>query len=239
VGVPGAHFGGDQAMKHPIAARVAMLALAPLLSWNGYAADVSDRAGKMEVSVQFSNVASEDIDGGRGSTAEVDSSTGLGFNFAYNLDNHWAFGLEFSWRDADYETRVTPDPGTNPGPAFDRSGELDVGTTSLNATYHFLPSRFTPFVSGNVGRTWVDTDIPDGPPTTACWWDPWWGYYCGTGVPTKSDTYWSYGLALGLRWESKGPFFLRGLVNEQWIDVGDEVGTPSFTQYRLDLGFRF
>jgi len=154
------------------------------------------------------------------------------------VDNHWAFGLEFSWREAGYSATTTPDVG-NPNPSFTASGTLDVSTTALTATYHFSPSSLTPLVTANVGRTWIDTNIPNGPPSNVCWWDPWWGYYCGPVVPTKSDVYWSYGLGLGVRWDSQGPFFLRGLVNEQWIDVGGNVGTPSFTIYRVDLGFRF
>lgn len=204
----------------------------------GAAQDVSDRAGKVDMSVQFSDVGSETFSGDRGSDATVKSELGLGFNFAYNVDNNWAFGIEFSWRSADYSTHVTPDAG-NPGPAFDRTGTIDISTTALTATYHFSPARLTPLVTGNIGRTWVDTNIPAGPPVNVCWWDPWWGQYCGPTVPTKSDVYWSYGLGLGVRWDSKGPFFLRGLISEQWIDVGGSVGQPSFTIYRVDVGARF
>lgn len=224
-------------MKH-CWSRCALVLVSAAASSGAAAKDVSDRAGTMDMSLQFSDVSSEDFGGGRGSSATIDSDLGFGFNFAYNVDNHWAFGLEFSWRNADYTTRVTPDIG-NPNPAFERSGTIDIGTTALTATYHFSPSRFTPFITGNVGRTWVDTNIPDGPPVNVCWYDPWWGQYCGPTVPTKSDVYWSYGAGIGLRWESEGPFFVRGLVSEQWIDVGGSVGSPAFTMYRVDLGARF
>lgn len=209
-----------------------------LLCGGAAAQDVSDRAGKMDMSLQFNDVASQDINGNRGSRANVESNAGLGFNFAYNMDNHWNFGLEFSWRDADYSTTTVPDIG-NPGPAFNRSGTIDIGTTALTATYHFSAKTFTPLVTANIGRTWVDTNIPDGPATTACWYDPWWGQYCGPVVPTKSDVYWTYGAGLGVRWDSQGPFFMRALISEQWLDVGGSVGSPSFTIYRIDVGARF
>lgn len=224
-------------MKH-LLIRMSVLVLATASCWSANAQEVSDRAGKVDMSLQFNDFGSKELNGERNSNATIDTDLGLGFNFAYNMDNHWAFGIEFSWRSADYSTRVTPDIG-NPSPAFDRSGTIDIGTTALTATYNFSPSRFTPFLVGNLGRTWIDTNIPNGPPTTVCWWDPWWGQYCGPTVPTKSDSYWSYGAGLGLRWDSHGPFFLRGLVSEQWIDVGGSIGTPSFTQYRIDLGVRF
>lgn len=218
-----------------VIARTAALVLAVMFSYTAWAADESDRAGKMDISVQFNDISSEDINGERGSNATIDSDVGFGFNFAYNVDNHWNFGVEFSWRDADYSSLVVPDVG-NPGAPFQRDGTIDISTTALTATYHFSPSRFTPLITANVGRTWIDTNIPNGPPVNVCWWDPYWGQYCGPTVPTKSDVYWSYGAGLGLRWESKGAFFMRALVSEQWIDVGDDVGSPSFTIFRIDLG---
>ncbi len=72
-----------------------------------------------------------------------------------------------------------------------------------------------------------------------CWWDPWWGYYCGTTVPTKTETDLSYMAGVGLRWVSPSTFFLRGLVARQWIDVGGGIGSPAVTAYRIDLGFKF
>lgn len=211
---------------------------AALASWSAVAAEISDRAGKVDLSLQLSDYSSETINGEQGSRASLKTDLGTGFNFAYNVDNHWAFGLDFSWRSSDYSVTTTPDIG-NPGPSFERSGKLDTSTTALTGTYHFSPARFTPLVTGSIGRTWIDTNVPAGPPVVACWWDPWWGQYCGPTVPTKSDVYWSYGLGLGVRWDSTGPFFLRGLVSQQWIDVGGNVGTPTVTQFRVDIGARF
>ncbi len=221
-------------MKCCFAVRIFLLA-GSLLSAGVLA---QDRAGKVDTTVQFNQMGSETIGGEQGSSADIDSSTGYGFSVSYNLDNYWAFGIEFDWREADYTARVTPAAG-NPGSTLDLAGTLEIGTTALTGTYHFSPSNLAPFVTANIGRTWVDTNIPSGPPTTVCWYDPWWGYYCGPTVPTKSDDYWSYGAGLGLRWDSSGPFFARASVNEQWLDVGGPVGTPSFTLYRIDLGARF
>lgn len=109
----------------------------------------------------------------------------------------------------------------------------------LNGTWNILASAFTPFVTAGVGATYGDTNVPNGAPSTVCWWDPWWGYYCGTTVPTKSEIDLSYMAGAGLRWDARRSFFLRGFVARQWLQVGGSVGTPAVTQYRIDLGFRF
>ena len=72
-----------------------------------------------------------------------------------------------------------------------------------------------------------------------CWWDPWWGYYCGSTVPTKSEDYWSYNVGAGMRWDAKGALFLRGMLSRQWVDVGGGLGKPDFTQARVEVGWRF
>jgi hypothetical protein len=71
-----------------------------------------------------------------------------------------------------------------------------------------------------------------------CWWDPWWGYYCGSVVPTKSNTYFSYNAGAGLRWDVNRAIFLRAVAVRQWIDVGGPVGSPAMDQYRIDIGFK-
>lgn len=212
--------------------------LAALLISPAMAKESSNRAGKFEMSLPLTSTASEEIQGERGSRANIESDPGIGFSFAFNLDEHWALGMDFLWHSSDYRTTTTPDIG-NASSAFDRTGTIDINTTSFTAAYYFSPSRFTPYVSGNLGRTWIDTNIPDGAPVNSCWWDPYWGQYCGTSVPTKSDVFWSYGLGLGIRWDSSGPLFLRASVNEQWLDVGGAAGTPSFTIYRVDIGAYF
>jgi opacity protein-like surface antigen len=202
------------------------------------AAQDSPRAGKWEFSLQPQYIESKSISSDRGSRAELDEAWGFGFGVAYNLNDHFALGGEFVWSEADYDATIAPD-NPSQGVPFTVSGEIETATLRLNATFNLLKSAFTPFVTGGLGATYVDTNVPDGPPNTICWWDPWWGYYCGTDVPTKDETYFSYMAGAGLRWDSPGGFFLRGLVARQWVDVGDGIGTPGFTQYRIDLGWRF
>jgi opacity protein-like surface antigen len=222
-------------MKHML--QVAALALLAAYA-AGSSAQSSPRAGKWEFTLQGQYADSVDIDGANESEADVEGAYGFGIGFAYNFNDHFSLGGDFVWSQADYEATVTPAPG-NPGSPYGISGELETSTLRLNGTWNILATPLTPFVTGGVGATYVDTNIPDGPADTVCWYDPWWGYYCGTSVPTKDDTYLSYMAGAGLRWDSPGSFFLRGLVARQWIDVGGGAGTPSVTQYRVDIGWRF
>ena len=97
-----------------------------------------------------------------------------------------------------------------------------------------MESNFTPFVTAGLGWTYIDTNIPSGPPETWCWY--WYG--CSTFVPTETSTEFSYNAGLGLRLDvGKGVF--RFLVNSQWVDYGGSYGGDSVIQYRLDIGTKF
>jgi opacity protein-like surface antigen len=213
---------------------------AAAFSWviGASAQHLTDRAGKWDFSLPVQYTDSTTLSGDMGSSADIDSAIGWGFGFGYNFNDHWALGMNFIWNEADYSATTTPDAGNISAP-LRFSGTLQTMTTSVNATYNFLARALTPFVTAGIGRTWVDTNIPDGPPGTVCWWDPWWGYYCGSTVPTKSEDYWSYNVGAGIRWDAKGPYFLRGMLSRQWVDVGGGIGKPDFTQARIELGLRF
>jgi opacity protein-like surface antigen len=214
-------------------AALAMLCASPVCL-----AQESSRAGKWDLSLQFQYDESQSIDNQQGSHADIESAYGWGFGVDYNLNDHLALGVSFHWHDADY-TATVPADITTPAATRTYRGTLETTTTMFNGMWNFSSNDLTPFVLGGLGITWVDTNIPDGPPGTVCWWDPWWGYYCGPVVPTKADNYWTYKVGAGLRWDSKSPFFMRALVSKQWIDVGGGVGTPSFNQIRIDIGTRF
>jgi opacity protein-like surface antigen len=102
-----------------------------------------------------------------------------------------------------------------------------------------LASDFTPFAMVGIGSTYVDTNIPTAPPVNSCWWDPWWGYYCGSYYPTRTAYYVSYSGGLGLRWDIDRNMFLRAAAIRQWLDASGSLGTVWTDQYRFDIGFKF
>ena len=192
------------------------------------------RAGRWEFTLQPQYVDSMSVSGGNGSRANIDSDWGFGFGLTYNFDNHFALGGELTWNDAGYRARIVPGPG-NAGSSFDLVGTMETSTLRMNATWNFLAAAFTPFVTGGIGATWVDTNIPNGP--TSCWVDPWWGTYCDT--PTRSNTYFSYNAGAGLRWDVNRSFFMSATYIRQFINVGGATGTPAADQFRLAFGFKY
>lgn len=200
----------------------------------GAAAQTSGpRAGRWDFTLQPQYVDSKSVTGSNGSRADISGDWGFGFGFAYNFTNHFALGGELTWNEANYRARIVPAAG-NPGSPFNLNGTMETSTLRVNGTWNILPTDITPFVTGGIGATYVDTNIPDGP--AQCWVDPWWGQYCG--VPTKTNTFFSYNAGAGLRWDVNRSFFLRAVYTRQWVDVGGGTGSPAFDQYRIDLGFK-
>lgn len=181
---------------------------------------------------------SEDIGFQGGSQVEVDDDLGFAFGGGYNFDEHLNVSGELAWGNPDYDGTLVSaeDP---PEQSVRLAGELDVLALSATATWHFLEGPLTPYVSGTLGYTWIDTNIATGPPETFCWWDPWWGYVCDTFVDTKDEESFTYGLGVGVRWDFDRGWFGRLSYEERWLDVGNANGTPSFGTVHLDVGSKF
>jgi hypothetical protein len=218
--------------------RVALSILLAAYALGATAQNLPSRGGKWEFTLQPQYTHSQTFDSGNGSSGTVDSALGFGFGVAYNLNNNFSLGGDFFWNSANYNSTVAG-AGANAGNSYSVSGTLNTSTFRFDATWNFMPGDFTPFVTGGIGSTYVDTNVPNGPPQNVCWWDPWWGYYCGTYVPTKTAYYVSYSGGLGLRWEVDRSIFVRAVTIRQWLDVGGALGQPYTDQYRFDVGFKF
>lgn len=201
----------------------------------GASAQNFPRAQKWEFTLQPQYTTSQSFSGSDGSSAKLDSALGFGLGFAYNLNNHFSVGGEFVWSQGDY-TATYADANT-PSTTATSKGTMWSNTLRMNATWNILASDITPFVSGGLGSTYVNSNIPNGFPSNTCYWDPWYGYICGTYTPTKSATELSWMAAAGMRWDVSRDFFMRALVLRLWIDANG--ATPSFDQYRIDFGFKF
>jgi opacity protein-like surface antigen len=195
------------------------------------------RGGKWEFTLQPQYTHSMSFDTGHGSGGQVDSALGFGFGVAYNLNNHFQLGGDFFWNQASYVATIAD--ANNPGTTVTAQGTLSTSTIRFSGVWNMLASDFTPFAMVGIGSTYVDTNIPTAPPVNSCWWDPWWGYYCGSYYPTRTAYYVSYSGGLGLRWDIDRNMFLRAAAIRQWLDASGSLGTVWTDQYRFDIGFKF
>ena len=217
-------------MRYLILLITALLAAAP-----AHAQSTRGGKGEFYLSPVFTDGKSYSFEGG--STAKTDTGFGITLGYAFNFDQKRALGIEFAWSDQDYVANVQGGTG-NLGNNGTIRAALETWTVRFLGTYHFMEGNFTPFVTGGLGWTYIDSNIPTGLPENLCWYYPWYGSYCATYVPTATSTKFSYNAGLGLRMEM-GKGFIRGMVNQQWIDFGGNYGSDSVTQYRIDFGVKF
>jgi opacity protein-like surface antigen len=217
-------------MRYLILLITALLAAAP-----AHAQSTRGGKGEFYLSPVFTDGKSYSFEGG--STAKTDTGFGITLGYAFNFDQKRALGIEFAWTDQDYVANVQGGTG-NLGNNGTIRAALETWTVRFLGTYHFMEGNFTPFVTGGLGWTYIDSNIPTGLPENLCWYYPWYGSYCATYVPTATSTKFSYNAGLGLRMEM-GKGFIRGMVNQQWVDFGGNYGNDSVTQYRIDFGVKF
>lgn len=201
------------------------------------AAAQTNRAGKNEfyLAPVFTDGKSYSFEGG--SSARTDTGVGLTLGFAHNFNAHVTAGVEIEWSEQDYRATVQPGIG-NSNAAGQINGTIESRTIRFFGTYNILASNFTPFVTGGLGWSYVDTNIPAGLPESVCWAYPWYGAYCATYVPTQTTTAFSYNAGAGLRLDA-GRGVFRLLVNSQWVDYGGSYGSSNVIQYRIDFGTKF
>jgi opacity protein-like surface antigen len=217
---------------------VALLAVSTIAEAADLGSSYRGREGMYEITLQPRFIASKSIDAGGGSKLELDQTFGFGLGFGYNFTNKFALALDWSWASSDYQATIPTSIGGITTGTTSVKGTLDTYTTAFNLSYYFLDGPLTPFLMGGIGWTWVDSNIPSGPPTGTCWYDPWYGYVCTSYQSTYTKDYFSYNLGLGVRWDVQPGFFVRGIVDWQWLDLG-KAGTNDFLGGRVDLGFTF
>ena len=199
------------------------------------AAEASQRAETWEFYMPIRYIGGQTLDFDGGTKLDISDDLGWGFGFGYNLNEKMELTFDFAWMSAGY----TVDYATDLGGTVSASGDMDVSTTNVTFNYNFMPKTITPYISGGIGWNWIDTNIPTGSDYVGCYWDPWYGYICYEYQETVTESGFSYGLGLGVRFEPKESFYFRVGLNNMWQDFGTYADTPDFLTYRIDMGWKF
>jgi len=195
----------------------------------------NSRANKWDLSFNLIGLESESTSGPDGAGAKIDSEVGWGFGFAYNLNKNFALGFDFSFVEPRYNATLVDEDGD----VTNVSTRLTASTGQFKGIWNILDGPITPFVEAGLGWTYLDSNITSGPPVTGCWWDPWWGYICSTYWNTYSDTSFSYGGGLGLRWDVTSSFFLKASYDLLKVDLGSSAGDLNLNNWKIDIGTSF
>ncbi len=196
----------------------------------------ANRDGRWEALAGVSMQGSSTVDFEGGTTAKIDSGTSFVLGAGYNFTNRLRVGAQFGYDKKDYTANVV---GDTPGESFELKGNLDSMSLMAEATYNILAGPLTPYVTGGLGWSWVDTNIATEPPTVGCWWVPWYGYVCEGYQNTKSLDGLTYEVGVGLRWDFNRYWTASGAYNMRWVELGNAKGTPSFDGFQLLVGWKF
>jgi opacity protein-like surface antigen len=190
------------------------------------------RYGQWEASLlaQFETGADKSFDNGE--SLDIDDSYGWGFTLGWNWTEKWNLAYKFTLNKPDYAATIVPEDPEMPPQTIDYT--LSKYTHQFNVTYHFFKGPLTPYIQAGAGWTKLDSNILSRPPTTGCWWDPWWGYICSTTWETYDTTKFSYNAGLGLRWDINGLMFVRGSYNREFVKT--DSGSLDFDTLSLEAG---
>ena len=170
-----------------------------------------------------------------GSSLEIDSDLGIGFSLDYFFNQKFAVGADLEWLSPDYKATLINDQNE----VSTINHKFSQFNGRIKASYYFMDGPLTPFVEGGIGWTYVDSNVADGPPITGCWWHPWWGYICSNYYSTFSETSFSYGGALGLRYRMRGGTMLKLAYNNWEIDGSGDAPNPTLNAVRFEVAWGF
>jgi len=191
------------------------------------------RHGQWEASLLAQYQNGTDASNAEGAALDIDNGWGWGFTIGWNWTEKWNLAYKFTLVKPDYSATIVPEDPELPPQTLNYT--MSKYAHQFNVTYHFLKGPLTPYVQAGAGWTKLDSNVLDRPPTTGCWWDPWWGWICSTTWSTYDTTRFSYNVGLGLRWDVNGALFLRGSYNREFVNLKNT--DMDFDTLSLEAGF--
>ena len=209
----------------------AALLLLPAAAFGQYYGSGGDWDFSLGVVYQLGDSSS----GENGTSLKVDDELGFGLSANYHFNRWFALGGDLDFVSPDYSAVLVSEDG--------QKQNVSHNATQFNGrfkgTLKLMEGPFIPYAQLGVGWTVIDSNVADGPPQTGCWWHPWWGYICNNFYQTYSSTEFSYGMAVGARYEFRGQSFVN-LSYDYWeLDTGGSRANPALSSVRLQYGWKF
>lgn len=186
-----------------------------------------DRGQRWEYSFVIDYEPEKRLDFSNGKAIDLDSKIGWGLGFGYHINNYISADFLFDYSKNSYTV-------LSDGKRIDSPTDMLTTHTMLGMTYNIINAPFTPFVSVKAGMAYVNSGISDGGDTQCDQTVLYPSCYESTYTTTK----FSYGGAIGLRYDFESQVFVKGGVGVH-IDDFNSVNTPYFTVYQLTLGMRY
>jgi hypothetical protein len=199
--------------------------------------DAQNRARTWEWSIAGLYQDSKNMDGENGSSLRIDGAGGLGFNISYNLTNKFAVGVDLDWLRPDYRAEMVEDVLPPSTVVIDH--EFSQFNGRIKGVFNFSEGPLTPYLEGGFGWSYFDSNVADGPPQTGCYWHPYWGYICNNYYSTFTETSFSYGAGLGLRYQMPGGTFVKGSYNVWDLDSLGSAEDSTITGFKVEFGWSF
>lgn len=195
----------------------------------------SERSGRWQVSFTPQYISSQSLTFGTKGAVDFNDRSGWGFGVGYNFTEYFTLDLNFMSSSGSYNGHVNETNGT----VSRYSGSMYSSSIDIAATYNIIDDDFTPYLSVNLGSSFVDSGIPTGNYYGGTCYDPWYGYYYPCyGAETHTTVKFHYGAGAGLRYDFDNRLFLKGGVNLNVLDF-DTDQFPYFISYQLSIGTAF
>ncbi len=214
---------------------VSMSILAAACCLLSAAANAQSRDEGWEFGVDLIYQNSQDVEFEGNTNVEFDSDIGFSIYGGLRFSDRFEVQFGVDWLQADYD--VTFQSATTPGLTFNASGEIEQITPFIRGNFNFVDGPITPYITGGIGYSFIDTNIPDGPPQVGCWWDPWYGQICTTYQSTATTEEFTYNAGLGLRWDLSNGYSWRLAYEKHWYDLDN--ASPDFDQFKIGFAMRY
>ncbi len=197
------------------------------------------RTGKVEVYGIGQYLHSDDItfDGPFGQDVKVKmDDTGLGgFGIAWHFSDFFSMHGDFMFGGATF----SGDLPTETGGTIHIKQDAFIQTGRFNIDYNIINRRITPFVTAGIGYQYLETELTHVPPSTVCWWDPWWGWICESGHPYAWETDFTWNVGAGFRWNITDNLFVKATGGANWLEYSGAHGVTTQIEGIFAIGWTF